>query len=62
MYRKEYIKPEVELVMMSDFMEGEMREGSWGVDGDHTPIKDDEGVDIIIYGKDGSNMWDGWED
>ena len=62
MYRKEYIKPEVELVMMSDFMEGEMREGSWGVDGGHTPIKDDGEDDIIIYGKDGSNMWDGWED
>ena len=61
MYRKEYIKPEVELVMMSDFMEGEMREGSWGVDGGHTRIKDDEGDDIIIYSKK-NNLWDDWDE
>ena len=63
MKKYQYIKPQVELVLMEDLMEGEMREGSWGVDGGHTPIKDtDEGDDIIIYGKDGSNMWDGWDD
>ena len=61
MYRKEYIKPEVELVMMSDFMEGEMREGSWGVDGGHTPIVDSGDDEIIIYSKK-NNLWDDWED
>lgn len=62
MKKYQYIKPQVELVLMEDLMEGEMREGSWGVDGDHTPIKDDDGDDIIIYGKDNSNLWDGWDD
>ena len=62
MKKYQYIKPQVELVLMEDLMEGDMREGSWGTDGSHTPIKDDEGDDIIIYGKDGSNLWDGWDD
>ena len=43
-------------------MEGEMREGSWGVDGQHGPIDEGDGDDIEVLGKDNSNLWDGWDD
>ena len=57
-----YIKPQVDLVLMEDLMEGEMREGSWGVDGQHGPIDEGDGDDIEVLGKDNSNLWDGWDD
>lgn len=60
-----YIKPEVEITMM--LSEGLLREYSVaidgsGIDGDgsSTPIVDDDPDEI--FGKDGSNMWDGWDD
>ena len=60
-----YIKPEVEITMM--LSEGLLREYSVAVEkvgleggGSSTPIIDDDPDEI--FGKDGSNMWDGWDD
>lgn len=60
-----YIKPEVEVTMM--LSEGLLREHSVAVDkegleggGSSTPIID--GDPDEIFGKDGSNMWDGWDE
>lgn len=60
-----YIKPEVEVTMM--LSEGLLREYSVAVDkegleggGSSTPIIDEDPDEI--FGKDGSNMWDGWDE
>jgi len=59
--KKDYILPEIEVVKM--LVDKLLNENSYGIDGSHTGITeqgDDE--DITIFGKDGSNMWDGWDD
>lgn len=60
-----YIKPEIEVTAL--LSESLLREYSVAVDkeglgggGSSTPIIDDDPDEI--FGKDGSNMWDGWED
>jgi len=60
MMKKEYIQPQIENVVMMDLME--MRENSWGVDGQHQPIDEADGDDIEIFSKDGRNIWDGWDE
>ena len=62
MKKKEYTKPQIDLVIMSDLLEGDMREGSWGVNGQHGPIDEADGDDIEVLGKDNGNLWDGWDD
>lgn len=62
MKKKEYTKPQIDLVIMSDLLEGDMREGSWGVDGSHKPIDEAGGDEIDVLGKDNGNLWDGWDD
>lgn len=61
---KEYIKPETEIVMaatdvimveLSTAVNGQGLNG-----GPSTPIE--EGNPDDIFGKDGSNLWDGWDD
>lgn len=56
-----YIKPELEVIPV--LIEKLMEENSFGTDGSHTSITEQgEDEDITIFGKDGSNMWDGWDD
>ena len=59
--KKRYIQPEMDVVAMK--FDTLMEENSYGIDGSHTSITEQgEDEDITIFGKDGSNMWDGWED
>lgn len=60
MKKKTYIQPVIENVIAMELME--MREKSWGVDGQHQPIDEAGGDEIDVLGKDGSNMWDGWDE
>lgn len=60
MKKKTYIQPVIENVIAMELME--MREGSWGVDGQHQPIDEAGGDEIDVLGKEGSNMWDGWDE
>ncbi len=60
-----YIKPEVEITLI--LSEGLLREYSVAVDGTglggggtSSPIVDDDPDEI--FSKDGSNLWDGWDD
>lgn len=60
-----YIKPEVEVAAM--LSERLLQEYSVAIDGSgiggggsSTPIEDDDPDEI--FGKDNSNMWDGWDD
>ncbi len=60
MKKKTYIQPVIENVIAMELMQ--MREKSWGVDGQHQPIDEAVGDDIDVLGKEGSNMWDGWDE
>ena len=60
MKKKTYIQPVIENVIAMELME--MREKSWGVDGQHQPIDEAGGDEIDVLGKEGSNMWDGWDE
>ena len=60
MKKKTYIQPEIENVIAMELMQ--MQEKSWGVDGQHQPIDEAGGEDIEVFGKEGSNMWDGWDE
>lgn len=60
MKKKTYIQPVIENVIAMELMQ--MREKSWGVDGQHQPIDEAGGDEIDVLGKDGSNMWDGWDE
>lgn len=60
MKKKTYIQPVIENVIAMELMQ--MREKSWGVDGQHQPIDEAGGDDIDVLGKEGSNMWDGWDE
>ena len=60
MKKKTYIQPVIENVIAMELMQ--MREGSWGVDGSHKPIDEAGGDEIDVLGKEGSNMWDSWDE
>lgn len=60
MKKKTYIQPVIENVIAMELMQ--MREGSWGVDGSHKPIDEAGGDEIDVLGKEGSNMWDNWDE
>ncbi len=60
MKKKTYIQPEIENVIAMELMQ--MQEKSWGVDGQHQPIDEAGGDEIDVLGKEGSNMWDGWDE
>ena len=64
MKKTAYTKPEIEITVC--LPEGLLEESRWGVNGEGGTIKDGEngeGEDPFeITSKDGSNMWDGWED
>lgn len=60
MKKKTYIQPVIENVIAMELMQ--MREKSWGVDGQHQPIDEAGGDDIDVLGKEGGNMWDGWDE
>ncbi len=60
MKKKTYIQPVIENVIAMELMQ--MREKSWGVDGQHQPIDEAGGNDIEVLGKEGGNMWDGWDE
>jgi len=60
MKKKTYIQPVIENVIAMELMQ--MREKSWGVDGQHQPIDEAGGNDIEVLGKEGSNMWDSWDE
>lgn len=74
MILKDYIKPEIEITGVV-FEEDILTASRWNVNdpsgqGQGTPGDSDDPLEIIkgedpeggIFSKDGSNMWDGWDD
>lgn len=74
MILKDYIKPEIEITGVM-FEEDILTASKWNVhdpsgQGQGTPGDPENPLDIIkdedpeggIFSKDGSNMWDGWDD
>ena len=58
-----YTKPEIEITVC--LPEGLLKESTWGVNGEGNKINDGDGEGedpYEIMSKEGSNMWDGWDD
>lgn len=54
--KKQYIQPTIESIIPMELLQ--MREKSWGVDGQHQPIEEAGGDDIEVLGKEGPlDIW-----